>query len=155
MIGRGGIGGAIAAIIIVLIAMFTLPILISAFNTNTPTVKIAKMDLTPTDIKVNGNSLLTVTIENLDKKTHNIELFFDTNPKVKIFSGAESLLSQVNNQYYYNFSLESADPDRTKQFAITAGIDAKTDSQSYPITIRLIADGKEIARESRSLKVTP
>ena len=118
-------------------------ILISAsqyFQPKQPIEVVWSLD--PSTIKENERSKLTLTFNNLDLKTHEIQVFFGTSPRISIYEGNEHLLQQNT----YTFTLEASDPSEQRVFTLRGTLEAGTLSSQYLIPYSVCVDGKELPK---------
>jgi hypothetical protein len=132
-------GSAIAIVVIALLIVAIAAVsLLNAHHPESPIEVLGSLE--PSTIKVGERSKLTLTFNNLDLKTHEVTLIFNTNPRILIYEGSEQLLQ--NNSY--TFILEAADPSETRVFTLTGNIESGILSANYPIAYSVHADGNRI-----------
>ena len=61
-------------------------------------------------IKHGENATITVTTENVDMITHNVEYRFNVSHRVLIYEGAEKPLPRIGQEYLFNYTLEASIP---------------------------------------------
>ena len=97
---------------------------------------------------------LHISIKNLDHKTHQIKIIFETGPRIMIYEGAESLLLKTDQGYQYTFSIESEDPDAEKIFLVKASLEEGASMATYPITMKIFVDGTKINADWDDVELT-
>ena len=122
---------ALAAIIIVMLQPFS----------PKPSIEVA-WSLEPPTVKENERSRLTLSFTNIDLKTYEIKVFFDTSPRLSIYEGNEHLLQQNT----YAFTLEASDPSEQRVFTLSGTLEAGTLSSQYSIPFSVYIDGKELPK---------
>ena len=106
--------------------------------------------LDPLTITQNERSLLTISIENLDLKTHEIKFVFDASSRISIYAGTERLLEQNT----YAFTLDATNPSERKAFTMSGSLDQKVSSAQYPILLKVYVNGNELAKNWDDLLLT-
>lgn len=93
-------------------------------------------------IKKGENATITVTVENFDKRTHNVEYRFKVSYRVLIHKGAEEPLPRIGSEYIFNYTLEATIPSDTRVFVAIGALEEGVSSATYPISLTIYFDGK-------------
>ena len=105
-------------------------------------------------IKQGENATITVTVENFDKLTHDVEYKFNVNHRISIYEGAEKLLPLIGSQYTFNYTLEATIPSETRIFVVVGTLEEGISSATYPISLAIYFDGKEQEKRWNNLTLT-
>jgi hypothetical protein len=94
-------------------------------------------------IKPGGNATITVTVENFDHLTHNVEYRFNVSDRLQIHEGAENPLPRIGSEYLFNYTLGAADPSETKVFVVIGNLEKQVSSATYSISLAIYFDGEK------------
>ena len=100
-------------------------------------------------IKVGQYATITISMKNNDLKTHQIEFYFETSPKISVFAGTESKL--VDNRYSITMDATSVNDNRA--FTLTGTLDSQEASSTFPIVLHVTVDGTELQKTWGDLSV--
>lgn len=138
-VGNSGISSLKVIFFLVAIAIITISI--HYVPKPKPSIEV-RCSLDPKTIKESERSELTLTLNNLDLRTHEIKILFDTSHRVSIYEGNEHPLQENA----YTFVLEAADPSEQRVFSISGNLEAGTLSSQYPILFGIYVDGNELSK---------
>ena len=130
---------AVVAVVIIAIVLISL----SLYSGSLPKPPI---DVNPTidtsSIKVEQYATITIAMKNNDLKTHQIEFYFETSPKISIFAGTESKL--VDNRYI--ITMDATSVSDTRAFTLTGTLDNQESSSTFPLVLHVTVDGTELQK---------
>ncbi|MFQ5758695.1 MAG: hypothetical protein ACE5IF_03360 [Candidatus Bathyarchaeia archaeon] len=115
---------------------------------------LVKFSIDRSVIKHGENATITVTVENFDKLTHNVEYRFRVNARVSIYEGAEKPLPRIGSQYTFNYTLEATIPSDTRVFVVIGSLEELVLSATYPISLTVFFDGEELEKTWSDLTLT-
>ncbi len=139
MRGRGGYAGVIGIVILLIVMVF-----LARFAIPKPPIKIKNYSLNPTSIRSGKHAVISLIIKNVDLQTHEVSLYFEVNPRVTIYAGAEQLLPKSDSKYSYTFTLNAENPSEDRVFTVTGTLEQGISRVEYPIKLEVIVDGKRI-----------
>lgn len=137
--GNSGFLPVIAVVVLVALAIFVI-FMSQSFQPKPPIEVMWSLD--PSVVKENERSKLTLTFSNLDLKTHEVKVSFDTSPRILVYEGNEHLLQQNK----YTFVLEASDPSEQRVFTLSGNLEAGTLGSQYPILFNVLVDGNELSK---------
>ena len=119
-----------------------------------PPIKIKEYSIEPSSIKAGKSATITMTIKNVDLKTHEISLYFKVSPRVIIYTGAEQPLPYSDSRYVYTFSMSAEDPTEDRAFTLTATLESGSSRADYPIVLEVKVDGRIIQKNWKDITIT-
>lgn len=117
-------------------------------------VRVLECSLDPAEVKAGQSSTLTVTLENLDKRTHTIKLYFSADPKVSFIKPNGEPLERNDSSFTYTFVLESAQSTSVLQFLVSGKLSETVSFAGYPIYLEILVDGERISKSWQDLTLT-
>jgi hypothetical protein len=114
-----------------------------------PSVEV-HLSLNPSTIRENEIAQLTVSLKNLDLKTHQLKLAFDINPRILVYAGTEQLLQDDT----FLLTLEASQPSDERIFTMTGVLEAKSSSCDYPISLKVYENGNELSKTWNDITLT-
>ena len=142
-------GVAQVILVVILAVIIVVAILLSIPKGPKPPIEV-RCSLASSTINENEFSVLTVSIKNLDLKTHKITLVFDASSRISIYAGTERLLQQN----MYTLTLDATDPSQQKVFTVSGSLDQKVSSAQYPLVLKVYVDGNELKKNWDDLLLT-
>jgi hypothetical protein len=104
-----------------------------------PSVEV-HLSLDPSTIKENQSARLTLSLKNLDLKTHQLTIVFNVNPRIQVYAGTEQLLQN----YTFSLRLEASQPADERVFTMTGSLEPGISSSDYPISLNVYDNGNEL-----------
>jgi hypothetical protein len=127
---------AVAIIVIILVG-------VNLYNASLPKPPIdVNPSIDTSSIKVDQRATITIALKNNDLKTHLIEFYFETSPKISVFAGAESKL--VENRY--NITMDATSVSDARAFTLTGTLDNQEASSTFPLVLHVTVDGTELQK---------
>ena len=127
---------AVAIIVIILVG-------INLYNSSLPKPPIdVNPSIDTSSIKVGQPATITIAMKNNDLKTHQIEFYFETSPKISVFAGTESQLVD----YRYTITMDATSVSDTRAFTLTGTLDNQESSSTFPVVLHVTVDGTELQK---------
>ena len=152
-----GISRIIVLLLVALIVAVAILVYYIGFQPSSlpPPVRITRFSLDSLDIKEGQNTTLRVDIENLNRtRDHQIEYRFNVSKMVLMYAPGGTLLNRVDSYYNYNFTLETTDPSRTKEFTVTGTIHGDVQFSGYLLAFSVYVEGEELQKTWNDLTLT-
>jgi hypothetical protein len=137
--------GVLAVLVLSGIAITSLP----AALRPKPPIEV-NASLSPTTVRENEVARLTLSLKNLDLKTHEVYIVFDVNPRMLIYAGTEQLLE--NNTF--SLTLEASRSSDERIFTLTGFLEGKISSSDYPVSLKIYVDGVQLSKTWDDLTLT-
>lgn len=131
---------------LILLAVVIIAIILIAQGLYSSSLPKPPIDVNPSidtsSIKVGQFATISISIKNNDLKTHQIEFYFATSPKLSVFAGTESKL--VDNRY--TITLDATSVSDTRAFTLTGTLDNQEASSTFPLVLHVTVDGNELQK---------
>lgn len=144
----------IAAVLSVLVAVQVYMSMLRSPATTSSQIRVAEFSLDRSVIDVGENSTLTVVVENIDLKTHQVEYRFNASHRVLVYAGNEEVLPRIDSCYTFDYILGPVDPSTTKVFTISGTLEEGAWKATYPIFLIVYVDGEELEKTWNDLTLT-
>ncbi len=143
---------AVAAIVIVILGHF----IFRWWQYQNPTepIRVIEFSVSPTEVTVNQNATLKITIENLDRKSHAVKLLFGADPLLFLFKPTGEPLSKNDSNFTYSFVMESVQSRSSLEFVVKGLLRGTVSFTGYPISLQIISDEKMIAKTWSDITLT-
>jgi hypothetical protein len=130
---------AVVGVVIIAIALIGL----NLYNNSLPKPPIdVNPSIDTSSIKVGQRATITIVMKNNDLKTHQIEFYFETSPKISVFAGTESKLEDNR----YTITMDATSIGDTRAFTLTGTLDNQQSSATFPLILHVTVDGTELKR---------
>jgi hypothetical protein len=133
-------------ILLAVVAVVVIAIILIAQGLYSSSLPKPPIDVNPSidtsSIKVGQYATITIAMKNNDLKTHQIEFYFATSPKLSVFAGKESKL--VDNRY--SITLDATSVSDTRAFTLTGTLDNQEASSTFPLVLHVTVDGNELQK---------
>jgi hypothetical protein len=106
--------------------------------------------LNPSTIKEEESAQLTLSLKNLDLKTHQIKIVFDVNPRIVVYAGTEVLLQD----HTFSLTLDASKPSEERVFTMTDLLETKISSSNCPINLKVYVDENELSKTWDDITLT-
>ncbi len=146
---RSGISWVLVVIIaIVVIAI----IVIGSVSFRPPSdlpIKVS-YSLDHSTIEENESAKLTVSVKNQDGNSHEVEFFFNTSSRIKIYAGNETLLEKNT----FNFEMGDYERDQDREFTVVGSLEENVVNSKYRIRLEVQVDGETLPELSKNIYLT-
>ena len=133
-------------ILLAVVAVVIIAIILIALSLYSSSLPKPPIDVNPSidtsSIKVGQYATITISMKNNDLKTHQIEFYFETSPKISVFAGTESKL--VDNRYA--ITMDATSVGDTRAFTLTGTLDNQASSSIFPLVLHVTVDGTELQK---------
>jgi hypothetical protein len=133
-------------ILLAVVAIVIIAIILIAQSLYSNSLPKPPIDVNPSidtsSIKVGQYATITISMKNNDLKTHQIEFYFETSPKISVFAGTESKL--VDNRYA--ITMDATSVGDTRAFTLTGTLDSQAASSTFPLVLHVTVDGTELQK---------
>ena len=131
----------LAVVAVVIIAVILIGVSLYSGSLPKPPIDV-NPSIDTSSIKVGQSATITIAMKNNDLKTHQIEFYFETSPKISVFAGAESKL--VDNRY--TITMDATSVGDTRAFTLTGTLDSQESSSTFPLVLHVTVDGTELQK---------
>ena len=130
---------AVVAVVIIAIALIGL----NLYNSSLPKPPIdVNPSIDTSSIKVGQPAKITIALKNNDLKTHEIEFYFETSPKITVFAGTENQLEDNR----YTITMDATSVTDTRAFTLTGTLDNQASTSTFPLVLHVTVDGTELQK---------
>ena len=153
-LAQRGLGFLGFAILILVAAMVIAAIYFLVFvPQQAPPVEVTKIELTPNKITSDQVAVLTVTLENRDRKDHVVTIKFEADPEVVVYDPQGERIQRQDTICNYTFKLSKELPSMTQTFNIGGELGKGKTAATCIVRVYVICDGEKIKEYEATLSI--